>query len=80
MAGGDEFEHMIRTAEVSHLTTLVVDVLNGYKEFNEEQLQKSMGWLVPLLSTLIQSNNKPVRVLVHKLFAGPLTVLLKTKT
>ena len=79
-AGWSEYEKRIRTAEVSHLTTLVVDVLNGYSDdLDEEQLNDSMSWLVPLLSTLIQSNNKPVRVLVHKLFEGPLTHLLEER-
>ena len=65
-------------AEVLTLTKLVGEVLSLYADLDEEALMAYMG-VVPLLSALIQCNNKEIRVLVHKLFSGPLTKLLNEK-
>lgn len=64
-----------RAGELSHFTTLVCELLEGYNCFKEERLS-SLLWLCPMLSDLIESNNKSVRSVVHNLvsrmFEGPL--------
>lgn len=55
-----------RAGEVSHLTKLVCDLLDGYNKCDDERLVE-LAWLCPLLSALIQSNNRTVRVAVHAL-------------
>ena len=69
-------------AEHVKLTELVCELLEGYEKFEDALLLANMGWLFPMLSSLIQCSNKKVRVLVHKivsrLFSGPLSELLKS--
>ena len=64
-----------KAGELSHFTSLVCELLEGYNGFEDERLS-SLLWLCPMLSDLIESNNKSVRSVVHNLvsrmFEGPL--------
>jgi len=64
-----------KAGELSHITSLVCELLEGYNCFEDERLS-SLLWLCPMLSDLIESNNKSVRSVVHNLvsrmFEGPL--------
>ena len=65
---GKSAPEVCRAAEVSHLTNLVCDLLDGYNKLSDDQLFR-LAWLCPMLSALIQSNNKTVRISVHALVA-----------
>ena len=60
--------------ELGHMTSLVCDLLDGYAKVSDASFF-SLTWLKPLLSSLIESNTKPVRVsvqnLISRLFKGP---------
>jgi len=63
--------------ELGHITQVVSELLDGFNDFEDKKLFK-LTWLCPILSSLIQSNNKAVRVTVHllvsRMFEGPLSV------
>ena len=67
-----------RAREVAYITQLVSELLDTYTRFDDEQLLK-VAWLCPMLSPLIQSNNRAVRAsvqhLVSRMFEGPLSRL-----
>ena len=60
--------------ELGHMTSLVCDLLDGYQNISDEAFF-CLTWLKPMLSSLIESNTKPVRTsvqnLVSRLFDGP---------
>lgn len=62
--------------ELGHLTQAVCELLEEYNKFDNGDLYK-FNWLCPMLSSLIQSNNRAVRnavhILVTRFFEGPLT-------
>jgi len=65
-----------RSAEVGYFTQLVCELLDGINKFDNAALSK-LSWLCPMLSSLIQSNNKALRVVVHvlvsRMFEGPMS-------
>jgi len=69
-----------RAGEVGHMTNVVCELLEGYNKFDDDHLF-DLAWLCPMLSALIQSNNRAVRVAVHSLvsrmFEGPLSNRVK---
>ena len=68
--------------EVGHFTNLVFTLLDGYNKLDDDRLF-ALPWLCPMLSSLIQSNNKIVRTFVHslmsRLFEGRLPPEKKVK-
>ena len=65
-----------RSAEVGYFTQLVCELLDGINKFDNNGLSK-LSWLCTMLSSLIQSNNKALRVVVHvlvsRMFEGPMS-------
>merc|ERR1712127_13852 len=65
-----------RAGELGHLTQVVCDLLEGLNKLENKKFFK-LAWLCPLLSSLINSNNKAVRStvqgLVSRMFAGPMS-------
>ncbi|GMI43270.1 hypothetical protein TrCOL_g9786 [Triparma columacea] len=74
-AGGE-----VGAEDLSQLKGLVVILLEGYRDFEDDLLLKNI-WLLPILSKLIECSDKGIRVTVHvivsRLFDGPLSDLLK---
>uniref|UniRef100_A0A7S1B9D9 SEC7 domain-containing protein n=1 Tax=Corethron hystrix TaxID=216773 RepID=A0A7S1B9D9_9STRA len=62
----DPFEEVCRVAEFGYLNGLVVDLLEGFDELDDRYLFM-ISWMYPMLSDLIQTNNKAVRAAVQNL-------------
>lgn len=70
----DPITEACHIVELGHMTSFVCDLLDGYTKVSDASFF-SLTWLKPMLSSLIESNTKPVRVsvqnLISRLFEGP---------